>query len=136
MTNTTGFELEIQDDIYIYHVRDIRRDTVDAIVRADQQQIAQVAQTSKHALRVWSIEAELYPTPYLTSKAEEIVHKFPADLRISTAVVVPNVAMHRIMAMFLQRLMNQRLLADFRVVNTLPEALAWLKERREDVANS
>lgn len=130
MPSQTGFRLEVQDGVYIYHVSDIDRDTVDQLVATERDQWDRAMQNNNHALRVWVIEKVLYPTPYLSTKMEETLQAAPPDLNISTAVVVNDATQLRVMSLFLQRLMHSRLRTEFQIVHSLADALAWVADRR------
>lgn len=130
MPSQTGFRLEIQDEVYIYYVSDIDRNSVDQLVAAQHEQWQQASRLGNLSLGVWVLEKVLYPTPYLNAKMEETLQMAAPELHISTAVVVSDATQMRVMSLFLQRVMQGRLRRDFQIVQNLADALAWLAQRR------
>lgn len=129
-----GFTLEERDGIYIYRITDITRPTVDAWYEIDKQQSITCAATTGHALRMWSIERMVFPTPYFTSKANLAMAETPDALYESTAVVIVNPLGFATLRAFFNRNLPERAKTAFRLFQSEAAAFEWLEERRRAVA--
>lgn len=136
METFNGFRLEKRGDIYIYHIFGIGRAAVDDWYKVDGDQTKAVAAISNHAFRVWVVEKLVFPTPYLSSKADLAVKETPEDLFESTALVISHPVAFRAMSLFLTRMLSQRKRTEFRIFQHLDDALRWLEARREHVAKT
>lgn len=126
-----GFSLDYRDDIYIYTVRDITRDAVDAWYETDKAQAETAAATHRHARRMLIFEKMIFPTPYFTKALRQSNAETPDGLYESTALVMPDGFAMRAMRLMLNRdLVNPSRNARALFL-TQQEGQDWLAKRHE-----
>lgn len=131
-TEYEGLTVVEDGDITIYNIRAIDRVTVDALAEWILQKNIEASDNgNQHVLRVWSIDAVIYPTPYLSTTITRLLQQTPQDIQTSTAIVAGSAVPLRVMTAFLRRVLSSRRLTTYHFVRSMDEAREWLETQRD-----
>lgn len=136
MQKYNGFDVDKRGQVYIYYFHAIDRATVDEWYVVDGNQTREAATTTNHAMRVWVFQKLLFPTPYLSTKADQAVKDTPPELYESNALVISHPVAFRTMSLFLTRILSKRDRTEFRIFRSVEDAVRWLETRRVAIDSS
>jgi hypothetical protein len=127
-TSQPGFTITYRDDgIIIYHLLDVRRNTVDAWVQAFHENEDEALAEGRHLRCIMDIRNAGLPTPYSTAKATELAKNKSEDLPKSYAILIDDSLGAEIMSNAMRRL--GKWLNNTRLFTDEQAALDWLDER-------
>jgi len=126
---SAGFSFEMRSDgVLVYHVADVRRETVDVMYAAIVHDDQDAADAGRHMLRLVVVAPGIIPTPYALAQVIAADRRTPPNLRESNAVIVGSGVAYQLMAVFVNRL-PQKLRSATQVFHDEESALRWLGER-------
>ncbi len=128
----TGFTVTTRKDgIIVYHVKDVRRDTIDSWLQAFQQHEEEALAANRHLRRLMDIRGAGLPTPYTITKAIEVISNDPEGLRESYAILVGDSMTSQILSSSLRHL--RKWISNTSLFTDEQTALDWLDERLSEL---
>jgi len=116
------------DGITIYRIRNVRRETADALyaafAKADQEAFAE----NFHSRTILDLRGAGWPTPYGVTRLIKSAEETPIGLRESIAMLVSDAIAIQLVALLLHR-MPTRAQNSTRLFSTEEEAIEWLEQR-------
>lgn len=130
-TKDTGFSYEIRDDgVIVYHLADLRRETVDAFVEISHNFDVEAFEAGRHSRCLLDISELSFPTPYAAKRIQQNTEATPDGLKESYAVLTPTSAIYTFARTLISRLPGAKT-RSIRLFRDEREAFAWLDERLE-----
>lgn len=129
----TGFTYEIRDDgIVVYHLTDLRRDSVDQFIEVSHNFDVQAFEEGRHSRCMLDISKLKFPTPYAAKRIQQNSEATPDGLLESYAVVTPTSAIYTFARTILNHLPNAQA-QSIRLFHDEASAIEWLQARLEQL---
>jgi hypothetical protein len=130
---TPGLVVEHRPDgILIYRIRNVRRETADALYVAMTERDQDAYQSGRHVRSILDLRGAGWPTPYGAGKLIQSAEETPVGLRESVAVIVSDSIAMQLISLLLHRLPS-RTQKVTRLFSTEEEAIEWLTQRLEQI---
>jgi hypothetical protein len=131
-SRVTGLVVEQRPDgIVVYRVRNVKRETADALYEAFHNNDLEAFQERRHSRTILDLRGAGWPTPYGTARMIQSADETPEGLCESTAVITSDSVAMQLVGLLLQKL-PARTQRSTRLFLREDDAVEWLKQRLID----